>query len=120
MKSPLSVPIAALCLGAAAWLAGCASDPAFQYARDVGATAASRFAPAKGEVTVVWRFGTPEWVSLMCRSRPNDSKVHGCAMRDPGSDRCVMFLVEPRDFQDRDRLAVMGHELWHCQGSGHS
>ena len=99
---------------------GCATDGGFQYARDVEPRMVSRMAAPKGEVTVIWRFGTPEWVSLMCRSGAVDGKVHGCAMRDPGSDRCVMFLVEPRDFRDRDRLAVMGHELWHCQGSGHS
>jgi hypothetical protein len=121
VQSPLSVSAAALLLTLAVGAAGCASaGGTFQYAKDVESRQATRMAAAKGEVTIVWRFGPPEWVSMMCRSGPHDGKVHGCAMRDPGSDRCVMFLVEPRDYQDRDRLAVMGHELWHCQGSGHS
>lgn len=104
---------------AAAIVAGCASSGGFQYARDVGSHAPMRMADGKGEVTVIWRFGTPEWVSMMCRNGSEKLEVHGCAMRDPGSDRCVMFLVEPKDFQDRDRLAVIGHELWHCLGARH-
>ena len=118
----MSVRQAAFLLTLAVGAAGCASAGAgtFQYARDIEPRPVTRMAQAKGEVTIVWRFGPPEWVSMMCRSKPHDGKFHGCAMRDPGSDRCVMFLVAPRDYQDRDRLAVMGHELWHCQGSGHS
>ena len=96
------------------------AQPCFQYARDVAVKEALRDGEGKGEVTIVWRYGSPEWVSMMCGGKIGETHVHGCAMRDPGSDRCVMFLVQPRDFQDRDRLAVLGHELWHCTGARHS
>ena len=92
----------------------------FQYARDVGSRKATRVAEDRGEVTVVWRFGPADWVNNMCGGKPGANDVFGCSMRDPGSDRCVMFLVAPKDFQDRDHLAVIGHELWHCQGARHS
>lgn len=107
-------------LAAAMLAGGCASTGSFEYARDVGSHGQTQNAAAHGEVVVVWRFGTPEWVSTMCAKRLDQGVVHGCAMRDPGSDRCLLILVQPTDYQDRDRLAVMGHELWHCQGSRHA
>jgi hypothetical protein len=110
-------------LAAALACSACATAPVdtgFQYARDVGSRDATRLAEEKGEVTVVWRYGTREWVNNMCGGRPGGDDVFGCSMRDPGSDRCVMFLVAPKDFQDRERLAVLGHELWHCTGARHS
>ena len=115
----------ALASAAALLLPACASVPeapagAFQYARDVGSKVATRIADPKGEVTVVWRYGDQAWVNNMCGGRPGADDVFGCSMRDPNSDRCVMFLVAPKDFQDRERLAVLGHELWHCTGARHS
>jgi hypothetical protein len=101
------------------FLGACASTESFQYARDVGSRAQTQGAAARGEVLVVWMFGTPDWVSTMCAAREGQGVVHGCAMQDPDSDRCLLFMVQPSDYQDRDRLAVMGHELWHCQGSRH-
>src|SRR3954471_9663120 len=95
-------------------------DTGFQYARDVGSRAATQLANEKGEVTVVWRYGSREWVNNMCGGPPGGDDVFGCSMKDPDSDRCVMFLVAPKDFQDREHLAVLGHELWHCQGARHS
>jgi predicted RNA binding protein YcfA (HicA-like mRNA interferase family) len=111
---------AAAVLAAALLAGGCASTEGFQYARDVGSHGQTEKAQAQGEVLVVWKFGTQEWVSTMCAKRLDQGVVHGCAMRDPGSDRCLLILVQPTDYQDRDRLAVMGHELWHCQGSRHA
>ena len=111
--------IAALTLPACATPGG-SGDGAFQYARDVGSRDATRIADDKGEMTVVWRYGSAEWVNNMCGGKPGANDVFGCSMRDPGSDRCVMFLVAPKDFQDRDHLAVLGHELWHCTGARHS
>lgn len=100
-------------------LCSCAAVDGFQYSRDVGSKEAIARALPKGEVTVVWRFGTSDWVSVMCAEAGKTQTVHGCAMRDRDSDRCVLFAVEPADFQDRDRLAVLGHEFWHCQGTRH-
>jgi hypothetical protein len=116
----LHLLLAALALGLPACATTDASTADFQYARDVGSREALRTADEKGEVTVVWRFGTPDWVNNMCGGKPGANDVFGCSMRDANSDRCVMFLVTPKDFQDRDHLAVLGHELWHCQGARHS
>ena len=104
-------------LAAIASLCGCARD--FQYARDVGPTALVASAPAHGEVTVVWHFRAPEVVDTLCGGEGR-TEVHGCAVRDADGARCVVVAVEPRDFQDRERLAVLGHEAWHCFGSRHS
>ena len=92
----------------------------FHYATDVGSSVPTRMAAPQGEITLVYRFGTAEWVNNKCQWRPGSKIVHGCAVLDEESGHCVAFLVEPRSFQDIDRLAVIGHELWHCFGAKHA
>ena len=102
-------------------LAGCATQSAFQYAREVGSREALSKGTPGGEVHVTWRFGSPEWVNSICGGAAGtDPAVHGCAFNDPARGQCVVFLVEADDFQDKERLAVMGHELWHCLGARHA
>ena len=117
MRMNVLLPLAAAALCAAA----CASvDDSFSYARDVGSREVTRAAEDHGEVTVVWKFGPPEWVTRMCRAQPWQKGVFGCSMRDTGSERCLVIAVEPHDFKDFDRLAVLGHEAWHCMGARHA
>jgi len=98
---------------------GCAT-PVFQYAHDVGSREVLEKAQPYGEVRLTWRLGSAAWVNAICGGdsvkQPN---VHGCALRDDRSGECTLFLVEADDFQDVQRLAVMGHELWHCLGARH-
>lgn len=115
-----NVPLARLpSLVAALLLASCASVDGFQYARDVGPAEVTRRAPESGEVVVVWRFGTPEWVKVVCSQAGKQQVVHGCVWADPAGGRCLLFAVAPSGFDDRERLAVLGHEFWHCQGALH-
>jgi hypothetical protein len=117
MRLNVLLPIAAAALCAAA----CASvDDSFSYARDVGSQELTRSGDDHGEVTIVWRFGPPDWVTRMCRAEPKQKGVFGCSMRDAGSTRCLVIAVEPHDFKDFDRLAVLGHEAWHCMGARHT
>lgn len=97
-------------------LGGCAD---FQYQRDVANVPTVKQAEARGEVTVVWRFGSSEWVNTMCNWK-GGATIHGCAVLDEKAARCAVFLVAPRHFQDVDRLAVVGHEMWHCFGAKHT
>ena len=32
---------------------------------------------------------------------------------------CTIWVEEPLDFNDQTRLAVLGHEFWHCAGARH-
>jgi hypothetical protein len=108
-----------IALLAALLLPACATPDGFQYAREVGSRAAVEDASLAGDVVVAWRFGTPQWVAAMCGGKPGQVSVHGCSMQDAGTGRCLIFVVAPHDFQDVERLAVLGHELWHCQGARH-
>jgi hypothetical protein len=102
-------------------LQGCATLNNFDYARDVGSVQPTRWAQVKGNVAISWRLGSPEWVRLMCQPMGQQgSPAHGCAMLDDEGENCVIFAVEPDDFQDRQRLAVLGHEAWHCFGAKHA
>jgi hypothetical protein len=41
-------------------------------------------------------------------------------MLDDDGENCLIIAVEPDNFQDRERLAVLGHEAWHCFGARHA
>jgi len=97
-------------------LGGCVS---FDYQRDVANVKQFSKGSDKGEITVVWKTGTPEWVNVMC----NDNKfpvVHGCSMLNEKDGRCLLFFAMPTGIMDVDRLAVMGHEFQHCMGMQHA
>ncbi len=101
-------------------LGGCASVDSFQYDRNVANTPIVRTAPAKGEVTIAWHSGTPEYIHTMCQWKPGGAPIHGCAVLDEVNARCVLFFVTPAGLMDKERLAVMGHEAWHCLGMKHA
>lgn len=52
--------------------------------------------------------------------RTNET-LYGCARLDSSIDPpiCRVTLQEPADFNDEARLAVLGHEVWHCLGAQH-
>jgi hypothetical protein len=101
-------------------LQGCSVLNRFDYARDVGSVVPTRLAYEKGNVTISWKLGSPEWVSIMCRPMGAQiAVIHGCAMLDADGENCLIIAVEPTSFQDRERLAVLGHEAWHCFGALH-
>jgi hypothetical protein len=116
---------ASFVLAAALALPGCAAlntFDTFDYAREVGSREPTAYPKGiKGEVTIVWRFGSPDWVSQMCQPMGHAlGDIHGCSMMDKKGKRCLVFAVEPTNFQDRNRLAVLGHEIWHCFGAKHA
>jgi hypothetical protein len=101
-------------------LQGCSVLGRFDYARDVGSVRATRWAHEKGQVAISWKLGSPEWVAIMCRPLGTAASItHGCAMLDDDGENCLIIAVEPENFQDRERLAVLGHEAWHCFGARH-
>jgi hypothetical protein len=118
---PRGFGLHAVLLAAVLTLQGCAAVGGFDYARDVGSVQPTKWAQMKGNVAVSWRLGSPDWVSLMCQPLGGQGPTtHGCAMLDDEGQNCVIFAVEPNDFQDRERLAVLGHEAWHCFGAKHA
>ena len=48
----------------------------------------------------------------------NNRLLYGCAYSYPGN-RCEIYVIEPRDFNDIALLAMLGHEFWHCLGARH-
>lgn len=100
-------------------LAGCTAS--FDYARDVDARPMVSRGATQGEVTIIWRMGDAEYVNRMCNWRPHlGGMTHGCAILDEKAGRCAMFVQQPRDFQDMERLALLAHEVWHCMGAKHT
>lgn len=35
------------------------------------------------------------------------------------TDSCNIVAIQPKDFNDTEALAVLGHEFWHCLGAKH-
>jgi hypothetical protein len=44
--------------------------------------------------------------------------VYACAI--PRGPVCTVWAVQPDDFDDATKLAILGHELWHCLGAQHA
>lgn len=53
-------------------------------------------------------------IAKACESR---NTTYGCAVKNGSS--CVIYVVEPIDFNDVPKLAMLGHEVWHCLGARH-
>lgn len=49
----------------------------------------------------------PKAYNGCARSKPDDIKI------------CEIYLVEPKNFDDREALEALGHETWHCFGAKH-
>lgn len=66
-------------------------------------------------VRVVWL--DPALVDKACRSKdaPDDEVYLGCY--DPSTH--TIYAPEPRSFNDRWRLSILGHEFWHALGAKH-
>jgi hypothetical protein len=41
--------------------------------------------------------------------------ANGCAAFNLDTKHCTIYVVEPRDAEDAERFAVIGHETWHCR-----
>lgn len=67
------------------------------------------------EVTVKVHWGTQEEVSALCR-------LYDPARR-PSITACyyggTIYAVQPTNFNDTDRLMILGHEFWHALGATH-
>lgn len=72
----------------------------------------------------------PHWVKDVdeivrgghCTVEPGQTDV-GCAdVADlgPGNVKCDLYAQQPKDFNDAARLAVLGHEAFHCFGAKHA
>jgi hypothetical protein len=43
-----------------------------------------------------------------------DRQINGCFEWDDARQRCTIWVVEPEVVEDQHRMAVIGHEVWHC------
>lgn len=43
-----------------------------------------------------------------------DRQINGCFEWDDSRNRCTIWVVEPEVVEDLHRMAVIGHEVWHC------
>jgi hypothetical protein len=71
-------------------------------------------------IAVTWVSETK--VDEKCKSLGLDqnSVYRGCARSRPEDITvCEVYAVRPRDFDDRDTLYHVGHEVWHCLGAQH-
>lgn len=63
-----------------------------------------------------------QWVTRVDDIEGCKGLVYGCAhvvIDDQGYGHCTIFVFQPEDFNDYLRLAMLGHEFWHCLGARH-
>lgn len=52
---------------------------------------------------------------LMGQPPPTDGMIVGCY--NPMNN--TIYAVEPKNFNDKQRLEILGHEFWHALGAEH-
>lgn len=47
--------------------------------------------------------------------------IYGCAVSFTSKENsiCIIHAMEPKNFSDAPKLAILGHEFWHCLGARH-
>ena len=61
---------------------------------------------------------TQSKVNELCQAPPGIN-YNGCQATDPDTGGAYIVAVRPRDFNDRARLCVVGHEVMHALGAKH-
>lgn len=60
-------------------------------------------------------------VTDKCKSLSSTPIVHpvlyGCALVE--KTRCLIVVVKPSNFEDTEKLVIVGHEMLHCFGEDH-
>lgn len=70
-------------------------------------------------ISMFWQRNTEE-VTKKCNSLGLTYSANGCARSNPTNiNICEVYVVEPANFDDKTRLAILGHEVWHCFGAKH-
>lgn len=71
------------------------------------------------EVKVIWHKDVDE-MPKECK-RFSNATLYGCAMvfKNEKKSVCILHAIEPNNFNDTAKLAVLGHEFWHCLGARH-
>jgi hypothetical protein len=70
-------------------------------------------------ITVHWT----DDVEVIGRQCGRDKIYVGCAdvtRESPASNRCTIWVPQPKDFNDEVRLKILGHEALHCFGASHA
>ena len=76
------------------------------------------------------KFAEPAEVHTLCENLANEIATTGaffgyykaCAFvrsTEHGITHCEIIATEPKDFEDVNGLALLGHEVWHCFGAKH-
>lgn len=93
-------------------LAGCATKPQTMPSYKMSEQ------PTKDRAYVVVKWMDDP--SSICSSvMLNRNAYLGCAAQDIHTPRCTIYVRQPKDFNDTQALAVLGHELLHCLGASH-
>lgn len=108
------LPLIALLLGACAQM----SEPV------VGLGNPEKIPLKSSLVHIHWT--SPSEINDKCESlgvEPGGRIMACAAVRYKAEDRssiCDLYAVQPESFYDKEQLAYLGHEAWHCFGAIHS
>lgn len=66
-------------------------------------------------VRVQWM--SPEEVNVFCNNGVKSEEYIFLGCFDPSNN--TLYVPEPRNFNDYERLEILGHEFWHALGAEH-
>lgn len=54
-------------------------------------------------------------IANVCTKLGVPYEANGCTAYYPDKNHCVIYIMPQRFMHDAERLALIGHELWHCR-----
>lgn len=57
----------------------------------------------------------PDQITKKCRDLGVEYEANGCAAYNLDTNHCTIYVMPQRHAHDEERLALIGHETWHCR-----
>lgn len=76
-----------------------------------------------GFVTKIVFYKSFDDLQVAFKKTTNNEKageVRGFTMVSPSQDVCVIHIEKPKIWDDREAMAIMGHEIYHCTLANHN
>lgn len=82
---------------------------------DVGPTTKLKQTRNDKSFTMTVEIVEEDHITKVCDALGAGSDKNGCAAFDLDAKSCTIYVMPQRHAHDTERLALVGHETWHCR-----